>query len=149
MERGDLYDAEQRLSHAYELRRESGEVQNQISDLTWLGRLRLAQGEPDAALKHTTQAIVQLESLWGEFYVWEMPDVFMGHADALAANNDGTHAKAYLQRARDTLVQFAAQIHDSSVRDIYLAYPVNARILAAWETSHIPPLGLPASSLHK
>jgi len=137
LSRQDLCEAEQQLCHAYRLRQESGELQNLISNLIWLGRLRLAQGRPAAALEHSSQAIAQLESLWGEVYVWEMPDVFLGHAEALAANGDIAGSKAYLQRAYDTLLQFAAQIQDPSVKQVFLSHPTNARLVAAWEREHL------------
>lgn len=129
--RGALHEAEDRLAAAYRLRRASGEVQNQVSDLTWLGRLRLAQAEPAAALEYSGQAIAQLDGLWGEFYVWEMPDVLLVHAEALAANGDSASATVYLRRAYDTLMQFAAQIDSPTVKQEFLAYPPNAAVIAA------------------
>jgi tetratricopeptide (TPR) repeat protein len=143
LERGDLPEAERHLCHSRRLRREAGELQNQISDLTWLGRLRMAQARPDLALEHTGQAIAQLESLWGDFYVWEMQDVFLAHAEALAATGDATGARTYLQRAHETLMTFSAQIQDPEVRANFPAHKHNARIVAGWEAGQCsPPLPL-------
>jgi hypothetical protein len=131
--RGDQRQAYQQLRRAYRIRRESGERQNQINDLIWLARLRLAQGRAATALGHTRQGMTLLESLWDEVYIWEMPDVFMGHAEALAANGDLPQAHAYVQRAYATLMRFAAQIGDPAVRQIFFDYPTNARLVVAWE----------------
>jgi hypothetical protein len=96
------------------------------------------QGQGEAALAHTSQAIAQLESLWGEFWVWEMPDIFLGHAETLAASGDAAGARAYIVRAHDTLMHFASQIRDPSVRHSSLRH--YARVIAARETGQIPPL---------
>lgn len=137
--RRDPRAAEELLRHACELRQQSGEIQNQISDLTWLGRLHLTRGRNTAALELTSQATTQLASLLGEFYVWEMPDVYLMHAEALAANGNAIAAQDYLQRAYDTLMRFAAQIHDPSVTQVFLAYPANVHLVATWKR------GLPAA----
>jgi tetratricopeptide (TPR) repeat protein len=137
---GDLPRAEHYLTRAHDLRQESGELQNQISDLVWLGRLRLAQGRPADALALTSQAVAMLDALWGEFWVWQMPDVFVAHAEALIACGDEPAAPAYLERAYATLMQFAAQISDPAVRDGLLAHPPYARVITAQETGRLPPL---------
>jgi predicted ATPase/DNA-binding SARP family transcriptional activator len=131
--RGDQRQAYRQLRRAYQIRQESGERQNQINDLIWLGRLRLGQGRAAVALKYTRQAMTLLESLWDEVYVWEMQDVFMGHAETLAANGDLPDAQAYVQRAYATLMRFAAQIGDPTVRQIFFDHPTNARLIVAWE----------------
>ncbi|HET9223556.1 MAG TPA: hypothetical protein VFO07_13675, partial [Roseiflexaceae bacterium] len=133
MMRGDLREANRRLCRAYRVRRQCGERQNQVSDLVWLGRVRLAQGRPAAALKHTCQAMALLESLWEEIYVWEMPDVLLGHAEALAANGDLVESHAYVQRAHARMMRFTAQIRDPEVRQTFFEHPTNARLVAAWE----------------
>ncbi len=134
IDRGELPKAEHYFKHAYQLRHEHGEIANEISDLHWLGRLRLAQGQPQAALAHTRQAIHQLETLPTDFYVWEVADVFFGHAQALAANGDADAAAVYFQRAHAELLRFAEQIDDPSVRASLFAYPLYARIVQAWQT---------------
>jgi tetratricopeptide (TPR) repeat protein len=131
--RGDLCGAHRLLRRAYRIRGRSGERQNQINDLIWLARLRLLQGRAAAALRHTRRAMSLLESLWDEVYVWEMPDVFMGHAEALAASGDLPDAYASVQRAYTTLMRFAAQIGDPTVRQVFLDHPPYARLVAAWE----------------
>jgi predicted ATPase/DNA-binding SARP family transcriptional activator len=131
--RGDLALAADRLGLALRLRQESGEVQNEVSNLAWLGRLHLAQGLPQSALDATRQAMDKLERLWGEFYVWEMPDVFMAHREALLAAGETGEARGYLQRAHETLRTFAGQILDEATREVYLAYPANEEVRRVWE----------------
>jgi DNA-binding SARP family transcriptional activator len=130
--RGDLSEAGRWIDRAYELRLESGEVHNQISDLAWLGRLRLAEGDAAAALSHTAHGMSLLDSLQGEYWAWEMPDIYFVHAQALAANGVHDDAGRFLQRAYDCLIEFSAQIADPSVRESYLAFPTNEHIIAAW-----------------
>jgi DNA-binding SARP family transcriptional activator len=131
--RGDLRTAHQLLRQAYRVRQESGERQNQINDLVWLGRLRLAQGRAAAALRHTRQAMDYLAALWEEVYLWEMPDILLGHAEALAANGDLAESHAYVQRAHTTLIRFAAQIRDPMVRQTFFEHPTNAHLVGTWE----------------
>ena len=133
---GQLAEAEAKLRQAQELRLTSGERQNQVSDLAWLGRLALAQGDMDAALQHTAQAIEQLDAFHGEFYVWEQPDVLMCRVEALAAAGEMTQASAIARRAQADMRQFAQQIDDPAILAQYLAYPLNAKV----ETAVNPPL---------
>jgi tetratricopeptide (TPR) repeat protein len=134
LSRGDLRTAHRYLRRAYLLRRETGERQNQVNDLVWLGRLQLARGRPAVALRYTCQGIKQLESLWEEVYLWEMPDILLGHAEALAANGDLCESRAYVQRAHATLMLFAAQIRDPAVRRVFFEHPTNAHLVAVWES---------------
>lgn len=136
---GDLPAAKCRLEHAYRLRQDHGEAQNQVSDLAWLGRLALGQGQPAQALEYTTEAIERLEALSGQVRVFEMQDVFMSHAEALAAAGYCEEAIVYVQRAYDDLVQFAEQIVDSQVKRVFLTSHLNARIISAWEDGRISP----------
>lgn len=137
--RGEYADAGIHLQRAYELRRESGELQNQISDLGWLGRLALARRDPARALEFTQRAMTQLDALWGEFYVWEMPDVFYTHAEALAANGELGLAAQAVERAYETLIEFAGQIQDAQVKHNFLTHPTNTRILKAREDQYVSP----------
>jgi tetratricopeptide (TPR) repeat protein len=130
--RNDLQESGYWLERAYQLRIESGEVHNQISDLTWLGRLRLAEGNASDALTHTTHGMSLLESLQAEYWAWEMPDVYVVHAQALAANGEDAESRRFLQRAYDSLVEFSTQIVDRSVRESYLTFPTNHAIITAW-----------------
>lgn len=67
-----------------------------------------------------------------------MPDVYRGHAEALVANGDAVGSHAYLRRTYDTLMRFAAQIRDPAVKEVFLAYPLNAGLVGAWK--HCSPL---------
>jgi tetratricopeptide (TPR) repeat protein len=136
----DWSAAEHWLQHAYRLRREHGEVHNQISDLAWLGRLHLARGQPAQALAYTTDAVTQLEALSGQTSVWELPDVLFGHAEALAAGQRLEEARHYLQRAHDGLLHFYQhQIDDDETRQVFLNYFLNARLLTAWRSGQFRP----------
>jgi tetratricopeptide (TPR) repeat protein len=121
------------LNHAYQLRREYGELSNQISDLYWLGRLRLAQDQVQAALSYTQQAVNQLDALPTDFHIWELPEVLFGHAQALQANGKADEAAFYIQRAYGELMLFANQIDGPSVRQSFFDLPPNAQIIQAWE----------------
>jgi hypothetical protein len=113
------------------LRLESGEAQNQIVDLAWMGRLRLAQGRVDEALSFTTRAVDQLASLGDDLFVWELPVIFSLHAETLAAADDSLESWRYAKLAYDSLMRFAGQMADPAVREIFLSIPFNARIIAA------------------
>jgi predicted ATPase/DNA-binding SARP family transcriptional activator len=137
--RGDLAEAERLFQQAYQRRRQSGEAQNVVSDLAWLGRLRLAQGRAPEALQHTTAAVRQMEEAQGEYYVWETPDVYLCHAEALLAVGRNAEAGAYIERAYQALQEFAAQIKDSALKESFLLHWSSARIREARETGQIPP----------
>jgi tetratricopeptide (TPR) repeat protein len=141
--RGDLAEAERLFQQAYQRRRQSGEAQNVVSDLAWLGRLRLAQGRAPEALQHTTAAVRQMEEAQGEYYVWETPDVYLCHAEALVAVGRNAEADAYIERAYQALQEFAAQINDPAVKQTFLAQWTPARIVQAAQTGWIRPFVTP------
>ncbi|MCI0399101.1 MAG: AAA family ATPase, partial [Chloroflexi bacterium] len=140
--RGDMAGAARWLGYAAQSRQESGELSNIISDLAWLGRLSLALGQVIVALEHTGRAMAELEKVQGEVYVWEMPDVFMCHAEALAANGRQAEARVAVQRAYDTLMGFSKQIQDPRVKERFLSYRTNGRIISTWQTGKIAPLSV-------
>ena len=128
---GQLDMAAARLQQAQLRRLKSGERQNQVSDLAWLGRLALAQGDKAAALQYTAQAVYLLDTFRGEFYVWEQPDVLMCRAEALTAASEEKAAMEIASRALKTLHQFAQQIGNPEVLAQFMAYPLNARVETA------------------
>lgn len=135
---GQLDVAAKRLQQAQQLRLKSGERQNQVSDLAWLGRLALAQGDVTAALQQTAQAITLLNAFHGEFYVWEQPDVLMCRAEALAAAGEKAQAMGIARRAQATLRQFAQRIDGADRLARFMAHPSNARVETAVATQQIP-----------
>ncbi len=139
LRQGELADAERLFQHARRLRQQSGETQNLVSDLAWLGRLRLAQGRPAEALQQTTTAVAHIEAAQGEYYVWETPDVYLCHAEALLANGQAAEAQTAINTAYNALQQFAAQIGDTAVKESFLAHWTSARIIEAKETGKIRP----------
>lgn len=138
LQRGELAAAEARLQQAQQLRLASGERQNQVSDLVWLGRLALAQNDTAVALENTAQAIAQLDAFQGEFYVWEQPDVLLCRAEALAAAGQQLAARVAAQQAHACLHQFAQQITDPDVLVQFLAYPLNVRVETAVASQQVP-----------
>jgi len=139
LRQGDLAEAERLFQHARSLRRQSGETQNLVSDLAWLGRLRLAQGRPAEALPETAAAVQQIEAAQGEYYVWETPDVYLCHAEALLANGRSAEAQTTIKTAYDALQQFAAQIGETAVKETFMAHWTSVRIIEAHETGEIRP----------
>jgi DNA-binding SARP family transcriptional activator len=139
LRQGDLAEPERLFQHARSLRRQSGETQNLVSDLAWLGRLRLAQGRPAEALHETAAAVQQIEAAQGEYYVWETPDIYLCHAETLLANGRSAEAQTAIKTAYDSLQQFAAQVEDTAVKETFLAHWTSARIIEAKETGEIRP----------
>lgn len=128
---GALEKASHLFHLAFDLRQASGQQQNQISDLGWLGRLALAQGQVAQALNYTEEAYTLWQTFQDEFYVLEMPDVLMCHAEVLAANGRLSEAAAVTQQAYDLLQKFAGQIKDPQVKNNFLSHPTNLGILEA------------------
>ncbi len=134
-----LDGAERWFQHALELRRLHVELTNQISDLAWLGRLRLVQGQIDQALTLTEEAIARLAAVQSEGQVWEVWDIWMCHAEVLAAVGKSAEAAEVLQRSHAGLLEFAAKISDLKIRQVFLHSFLNARILAAHSSGEINP----------
>ncbi|MFN8457636.1 MAG: AAA family ATPase [Anaerolineae bacterium] len=135
----DLPAAARWFQHAYQIRREHGQAQNQLNDLAWMGRLRLAQGQPAEALSYTTEAVEHMELLWGQVYVFERWDVFMAHAEALAVAGQQAAALTYVQRAYEALLKFAHQISDATTKRHFLATYLSSRIVNAYNSGQIRP----------
>jgi predicted ATPase/DNA-binding SARP family transcriptional activator len=133
----DIQRAEHWLKHAFELRRAHGEMQNQIIDLAWMGRLCLVQGQKEQALANTTEAVQRLNAIQSETQIWQAYDILMCHAEALAASGNSAEATTYLQCAYDSLMQFAAKINDPHIKQNFLEFVLNARILAAHSSGEI------------
>jgi DNA-binding SARP family transcriptional activator len=136
---GDVAAAEQWLTASLALRQEMGEAQNQINDRAWMGRLRLAQKQPALALIHTTDAVTQLEAQRKQLYVLDTCDIFMAHAEALAANGRLAEAHTALARAYQEMMHIADQIALAAARDSYFRYLHMARIRQAWQQGEIRP----------
>jgi len=131
LRRGKLAAAAEKLQQARQIRIGTGERQNQVSDLAWLGRLALAQGDTAAAMAHTEQSIAQLDAFHGEFYVWEQPDVLLCRAEALAAAGKMAAAHKMGQRAQSVLHQFSEQIDDPAVLRQFMEYELYVEVETA------------------
>jgi hypothetical protein len=136
---GDLNAAESYMVYAFELRQRMGETQNLINDLAWMGRLWQAKGLFAHALSQTTEAVVRLEAAREQVYVVDTCDMYMAHAEALAANGRLAESLVVLQQAYTELMQFAEQIQDPEVRQSYFRYLHIARIVEAWQRQEIRP----------
>jgi DNA-binding SARP family transcriptional activator len=129
LRRRDSNDAATWLARASAMRDADAEAFNHISDLAWMSRVHRARGDAARALDCTTHALALYERLPAQFFPWEFFDVLFAHSQALADNRQRAPARAALKRARDCLREFAAQIADARVKQNFLAYPPNARIL--------------------
>jgi DNA-binding SARP family transcriptional activator len=138
--RNDFSAAERWLPYARTVRERNAEAQNLVNDLEWLGRLSLMRGEPARALEYTSESVRRMEALRNRGRVWETSDVYLCHAEALAASGDPGKSKAFVKRAHHELMKFSKQIRDPSVRRVFLAAPPNIRLLSAWESGVIPAL---------
>jgi transcriptional regulator with XRE-family HTH domain/tetratricopeptide (TPR) repeat protein len=146
LQNGRAAEAAKWLEQARCLRQRWGELQNQVSDLAWLGRLRLSQGRVKESVAYTTAAVEQLEASLDEYYVFETPDVFLCHAESLAAADREPETSGFIRRAYAALQQFAGQIRDPRVRENYLNYWISRRILEAWQHDKAHPLCLSKGS---
>lgn len=131
--RGEIALAREWLTRAAAIREHNGEQSNLLSDLVWLARAALAQGDPQTALDLASRAVADMHAS-DEYYVWETPDVYLVHAEALAANGDRPGAVAAVARAGKALEHFTAQIRDPDERRRYADRQLARRIRAAIET---------------
>jgi DNA-binding SARP family transcriptional activator len=136
---GEVAAAERWFEQARDCRQESGEAQNLVSDLLWLGRLRLAQERPEEALRLLSAAVNQLEAGAADYYVYESWDVYFSQAEALAALGQADQANTWVRRAYETLLAFAVQIPDDSRRRSFLTARPLVRLLMAYAAGQIPP----------
>ena len=98
------------LSTKLELRAET------IDNLSAFSQARLGQGDTDAALELSSQAIRLLAA---QKDVEEIQQIYLDHARVLAARND-PQAAEYLQRAYDTMIERAHRLEDPEQQRIYL-----------------------------
>jgi DNA-binding SARP family transcriptional activator len=117
---GDVPTARLWLERSTAIRHAAGEVSNQRNDLAWMGRLALAEGDPQQALAHTSEAIDGLAEASKEFYVFETPDLYLTHAMALAATGAHAAAEDALAQALNELDRVAQQLRDPEERNYYL-----------------------------
>jgi hypothetical protein len=103
-----------------------------------LGRLRLAQDQP-AALALTTEAVERLERIQGRAYVFETPDMWMCHSEALAAAGRASEARHYLELAYRAIEAFEAQMTNAETRRRFRSLYLMDRIITAMEQGQIRP----------
>ncbi len=135
---GQVTPAARYLETSYRVRLDHGEAQNTISDRAWLGRLSLAQGNAPEALERTTSAVASLKSIGNQTWTWEKSDIWLSHAEALAANHRTDEAHAALAEGHTVLAGFADQL-DPEDRAAFFSYHLNARLVAAWRSRQIAP----------
>ena len=122
LHQGDLDEAEKFLEEAAALRQKSGERANHVSDLAWLGRLRLARGDVSGALSLTQRAMSEIETLKEEAWVFEAWDVFRTRTEALTVKGEMAEAARYRQLADEAIQRIAAQAPDKPTRKGFLAW---------------------------
>lgn len=125
----NLVQAERWLHRAFDMRLRTGQLQNQVNDLAWLGRLCVARGEAEAALEHTTTAIERLTAA-KEVYIFETPDIYLAHAEALFAAGNRIAATSMRQQAQTALDDFARQIRDTAAQAAFYRGLVAQRVRA-------------------
>jgi len=116
-----------RISH------ESGHAK-EIGSLTWLGKVRLAEGSFLSALKTTYEAVKRHQEL-GFPSVDDHPSqgIWWQHAQALLANQKMEEAEQALEKAYDFLLQGITNMRDEGLRRNYLnKVALNREILEAW-----------------
>jgi predicted ATPase/DNA-binding SARP family transcriptional activator len=126
--RGDVASAAEWLERSAAIRNGSTDIANMLSDLTWQARLLVASGDPVNAVQKTTQVITTIAHFHGEFYPIQAPDMYLAHAEALAANDDRVAAAVYASLALAELERFGEQIRDPEARAIYTASSFAHRI---------------------
>jgi DNA-binding SARP family transcriptional activator len=136
---GRLEEAERRYEEAYGLRRRTGERQNQVYDLVYMGRLRAALGRLDSALGYTTEAVRQMERASGKFFPWEAWDMHLAHAEVLQQNGRGPEALERMRAGYETLQGFVEQVelpqHRRQIRESENAQ----HLIRAYESGSIVP----------
>jgi tetratricopeptide (TPR) repeat protein len=142
LEWGEVDRAADYFARAHAIRRETGQQQNIVSDLAWLGRLKVAEARVDQALDLTALAIEKLEAGRGAFYVWQTPDVYLSRAEALGAAGRAEEARAAIQRAYEELQAFLTQISDADNRQRVLDSAASRRVMTAWERGTTRPYHL-------
>lgn len=129
LQAGDWTEAETRLEEAARLRRETGERANQVSDLAWLGRLRLARGDVPGALSLTERAVSEMETLKEEAWVFEAWDIYRAHAKVLVAQGNPEEAARFEQLAQEAEVWMAAQAPDEETWGKFWTWVEQMRLL--------------------
>jgi tetratricopeptide (TPR) repeat protein len=129
LQAGDWTEAETRLEEAARLRRDSGERANQVSDLAWLGRLRLARGDVSGALSLTERAVSEMATLKEEAWVFEAWDIYRAHAKVLTAQGNPAEAARFEQLAQEAEAWMAAQAPDEESRVCFWTWVKQMRLL--------------------
>ena len=136
---GRLEEARLWYEEAYGLRRKTGERQNQVYDLVYVGRLRAALRRLDSALMDTTAAVRQMEQAQDAYFSWEAWDMHLAHAEVLQQNGREKAALKRLGVAYRVLQDFLQGVqlprHRQQIRQ-----SENARhLIEAWQSGVIVP----------
>ena len=134
MREGDAAAALREFDRAAKLARDLDHAAAQMTALTEIGRARLAQGKPRAALTSTRRAVAlhrahDLAALDGM-----VPQaVWWRHSEALHADKQGTAAREALEMAYQFLLKGSASLSDEGLRRNYLnKVDVHREIVRAW-----------------
>jgi tetratricopeptide (TPR) repeat protein len=120
-------------AHAY---RQGSMLQIEISDLHWLARLRLRQGNYEEAQDHIVEAIRLVNRHRGELFVLEQPDLFFCYAEVLQALDCHDEAQEMVEKAYDELMDFASQFeNEAEIYNATLAAPIFRPIVRKYQLS--------------
>jgi hypothetical protein len=98
-------------------------------------RLLLNLGEPQAALKCSTEVVQMVEKITQPP---SLEQFFFTHSRALNANGFEKLAEDYLKRAYDFLMQVASKLSDETLHRSFISnVPYNCEIIAAWEQRNL------------
>lgn len=128
---GNSAAAENLLAECLELARRSNFAMHEITALAGIAACRLAAGDSGGALRASSEALSQFESL-AESSQSE-PFVYYTHYRALAAANDPA-ARAQLEQAHRALCRQADELRDLALRECLLNNgPAHREIVEAWK----------------
>ena len=139
LKKGHLDQAERWYSQAYGLRRQTGERQNQVYDLVYMGRLRAAQGQLSRALHYSTAAVQQMIAGRHSFFPWEAWDMYLAHAEVLRQSGNVQAARSAVDAGYQALQHFLQGVRKPAHRRQIRQSENAVHLLQARQTGQIIP----------
>lgn len=112
--------------------RRTGMVRSEIAALSLRSRIRLQQGDTEAATRYAREALSILGEI-GDMPALRTEEVLFHAARALGRNGAAEDARSLLERARTEVSRKAGHIDDADQRRRFLAERLNRRILSDQE----------------
>jgi hypothetical protein len=128
--REDLINARQCAWEALRLCQELQLAGSEPCAHVCLGKANLLLGDRETALQSCYDAMRTLDKQ--EHVHGSEAAIYLAIIQILAANDQEREGQPYLERAYDLIQATADKIENESLRQYYLAAPVNYRILTAW-----------------